>query len=93
MFDNNMFGNNKNINPGITQEQYFLTIFDIKKYVAFYTYIRNRQDLIKLLKLMPQDKYVLADIKIIANLREYEDLIKELTTKSKPDDLNFGKSE
>lgn len=92
--ENNFMGNLGNDLPQDFDETFLLAIAKLgnpMNRTAFYTVVRGRKDLAKLLSQLPTNIYAIAKMEIINSFKDYKSLLTELATENKPNDMEFGK--
>ncbi len=72
------------------EEQFLIVVLDLATYYQFYLLVPGRKEFAKLLNLLSPQKYLIAQVHLLSNVKKYDEFIKELKDEAKPDGLNFG---
>lgn len=78
------------LEKNIKNEGYLLFIMNLESNELFNVLVPGRKALAEVLSIMPEEKYILANVTIVTNPKDYMQFMNELITGEKPNDLNFG---
>lgn len=71
-------------------EQYLVSIYEIETALTTYILVPNNKAFSRLLSNLDSNIYIIMTITPLGNVINYNDFMKKLLAKSKPDNLEFG---
>jgi len=71
-------------------EQYLITVYEMSTQSSNYILIPNNKAFSRLLSNLDSNLYLIMSVTPLGNVINYNEFIKKITIKNKPDNLEFG---
>jgi len=74
-------------------ENYLIALVNVKKFDIFYTLAKGRKRLAQIMNNLSTKKYCVLGIQMLQNVKDVDELMKDLIEDNKDGEMNFGKDE